>query len=126
MGYYGLLVGAVVFRVAIPHPAPHGLFHPPICSLLLVDIEKGMQDGQEVFYDDGVEDEKSHVKNDENGLFTAIVSCEEGQSGNKRSGKGHQVPEFLLPMFVDGVQYEERTWKGKNVIIDLDATLEDQ
>ncbi|XP_038713220.1 uncharacterized protein LOC120007110 isoform X1 [Tripterygium wilfordii] len=35
MGGTMKLVGAVVFRVAIPHPAPHGLFHPPICSLLL-------------------------------------------------------------------------------------------
>ncbi|XP_038704240.1 uncharacterized protein LOC120000291 isoform X2 [Tripterygium wilfordii] len=36
----------------------------------------------------GGEYEKSHVENEENGLFTAVVSCEEGQSENKPSGKG--------------------------------------
>ncbi|XP_038714331.1 uncharacterized protein LOC120007916 [Tripterygium wilfordii] len=36
----------------------------------------------------GAEDEKSHVNNEENGLLTAIVSCEEGQSVDKQSGKG--------------------------------------
>ncbi|XP_038713222.1 uncharacterized protein LOC120007110 isoform X2 [Tripterygium wilfordii] len=40
MGGTMKLVGAVVFRVAIPHPAPHGLFHPPICSLLLEHLGK--------------------------------------------------------------------------------------